>query len=110
MTGHVRSRKIISGSLLEMTERWGFSVRSLLAAASGHHMTVEIERSVFEERGHVACIARPDTEVQRPINLTGVSGRPAFCAVRSPMALFMGALYLSPMASSSSLFWPFALT
>ena len=82
MTGRVRSGKIISGSLLETTGRWGFSVRSLLAAASGHHMTVEIERSVFEERGHVACIARPDTGVQRPVNMTSTSGHPVLCPVK----------------------------
>ena len=33
------------------------SVRSFCSNASGHHLTVEIERSVFEERGHVARIA-----------------------------------------------------
>ena len=50
------------------------SVRSLRSSASGHHLTVGIGRSVFEERGHVAGIARPDTKVQRPVNLTGASG------------------------------------
>ena len=35
----------------------GFSVRSLLVAASDDHTTVEIGRIVFEERGHVTCIA-----------------------------------------------------
>ena len=86
------------------------SVRSLCSSASGHHLTVGIGRSVFEERGHVACIARLDTEVQRLVNLIGASGRPVFSVVRSPTALFMGALYLSPMPGSSSLSWPFALT
>ena len=33
------------------------SVRSLHSSASGHHLTVGIGRSVFEERGHVARIA-----------------------------------------------------
>ena len=32
------------------------SVRSLCSSVSGHHLTIEIERSTFEERGHVACI------------------------------------------------------
>ena len=77
------------------------SVRSLRSSASGHHLTVGIRRSVFEERGHVACIVRPDAEVQRPVNLTGASGRPVFCAVRSPTTLFRGDFYLSPVASSS---------
>ena len=74
------------------------SVRSLHSSASGLHLTVGIGRSIFEERGHVAYIARPDAEVQRPVNLTEASGRPVFSAVRSPTALFTGALYLSPMA------------
>ena len=86
------------------------SVRSLHNSASGHHLTVGIGRSVFEERGHVACIARSGAEVQRPVNLTGAFGRHVFSAVRSPMALFRGGFYLSPMASSSSPSWPFALT
>ena len=33
------------------------NVRSLHSSASGHHLTVEIGRSTFEERGHVARIA-----------------------------------------------------
>ena len=55
----------------------------------------------------MTCIARPDAEVQHPVNLTGASGWPVFSAVRSPTTLFVGALYLSPMAGSSSLSWPF---
>ena len=43
------------------------SVRSLRSSASGHHLTVGIGRSVFEERGHVACIARPNARVLRPV-------------------------------------------
>ena len=58
------------------------SVRSLRSSASGHHLTVGIGRSVFEERGHVACIARPDAEVQRPVNMTGASGHPVLCPVK----------------------------
>ena len=45
-------------------------------------MTIEIGHSVFEERGHVVCIARPDTGVQRPVNLTGASGHPVLCPVK----------------------------
>ena len=58
------------------------SVRSLHSSASGHHVTVGIGRSVFEERGHVACIARPDVGVLRPVNLTGASGHPVLCPVK----------------------------
>ena len=66
------------------------SVRSLRSSATGHHLTVGIGCSVFEERGHVAWIARPDAGVQRPVNLTSVFGRLVFYAVRNPMALFRG--------------------
>ena len=58
----------------------------------------------------MACIARPDAEVQHPVNLTGAFGRPVFWAVRSPTALFRGGFCLSPMAGSSSYPWAFALT
>ena len=86
--GHDRARPVTSGGLLEMTGRWGPTlghdqtdvsghswnltgsdwtlgscVRSWHCATSGHHLTVGIGRSVFEEKGHVACIARPDAEV-----------------------------------------------
>ena len=57
-------------------------VRSLCSSASGHHLTVGIGRSVFEERGHVACIARPDAGVLRPIDLTGASSHPVLCPVK----------------------------
>ena len=52
------------------------------SSASSHHLTVGIERSVFEERGHVTCIARPNAGVQRPIDLTGASGHPMLCPVK----------------------------
>ena len=58
------------------------SVRSHCISASGHHLTVEIERSVFEERGHMACIARPDTGVLCPVDMTGASGHPVLCPVK----------------------------
>ena len=86
------------------------SVRSLRSSAFGHHLTVGIRRTVFEERRHVVCIARPDTGVLRPVDMTGASSRPVFSVVSSPTALFHGGFYLSPTASSSSLSWPFALT
>ena len=43
-----RTRPVMSGTLLEMTGRWGCCVWSVHAAASGHHMTVEIGCTVFE--------------------------------------------------------------
>ena len=32
--------------------------------------------------GHVAIVGRPDTEVQRPVNMTGASGQPVLCPVK----------------------------
>jgi len=58
----------------------------------------------------MASIGRPDARVLRPVNLTGASGQPMFHWTEEPMAIFVGALYLSPMAGSSSPSWPFALT
>ena len=43
-----RMRPVMSGTLLEMTGRWGCCVRLVQAVASGQQMTVEIGRTVFE--------------------------------------------------------------
>ena len=51
------------------------SVRSLCSSASGHHLTIGIGRSVFEDRG-------PDAWVQRPVDLIGASGHPVLCPVK----------------------------
>ena len=72
------------------------SVRSLHSSAFGHHLTVWIRRSVFKERGHVACIARPDAEVQRPINMTGASGHPVLCPVKGYNGSISGRLLFKP--------------
>ena len=81
MTGRWVSPVGLSGGLLEMTGRWGPAsghdqtdasgrswnltgsdrtlgpcVRSWHGAASGHHLTVGIGRSVFEERDDVPAI------------------------------------------------------
>ena len=58
------------------------SVRSLHSSASGHHLTIGIERSVFEETGHMACIARPDAGALCPVDMTGTSGHPVLCPVK----------------------------
>ena len=58
------------------------SVRSLHSSASDHHLTIGIRCSVFEERGHVACIARLDAGVLRPVDMTRASGHPVLCPVK----------------------------
>ena len=89
MTGHWVSPVEHDRTRLVVISRfWILSARSLRSSASSHHLTIGIGRSLFEERGHVACIARLDAVVQRPINLTGASSRPVFSAVRSPTALY----------------------
>ena len=72
------------------------SVRSLRSSASGLYLTVGIGRSVFEERGHVACIARPDAEVQRPVNLTRASGHPMLCPVKGYNGSILWGLLFKP--------------
>ena len=85
LVGHDRTFPIMKNHFWMLTGNdWtlGFSVRSLRRSVSGHHLTVEIECSVFEERGHVPCIARSDAGVQRPVDLTGASGHPVLCPVK----------------------------
>ena len=57
---HDRTRPVVISRFWMLTGNdrmlW-FSVRSLRSNASSHHLTVGIGRSVFEERGHMACIA-----------------------------------------------------
>ena len=80
MTGRVWSGKTISGSLLETTGRWGFSVRSLLAAASGGFLTAEIGRIAFEERD--TWRASRDRTLRSSVNMIGASGHPALNPVK----------------------------
>ena len=90
-----RTCPIMSGGLLEVTGRWGRTsghdptdtsgrdwnltgsdrtlgscVWSWHCAASDHHLTVGIGRSVFEEKGHVASIERSDAWFLCPVALT----------------------------------------
>ena len=51
-------------------------------AASGHHLTVGIGCSVFEERDDVAAIRGPDAGRVRPVDLTRASGHPMLCLVK----------------------------
>ena len=57
---HDRTRPVVKNHFWMLTGNdrtlWS-SVWSLYNSTFGHHLTVEIERSVFEERGHVAHIA-----------------------------------------------------
>ena len=45
----VRTRPVMSGTLLEMTGRWSCCVWSVQATASSRQMTVGIGRTTFEE-------------------------------------------------------------
>ena len=79
---HDRTRPVVKNHFWMLTgndRTLRSSVQSLRSSASGHHLTVGIGRSVFEERGHVACIARPGAGVLRPVDMTGPSGHPVLC-------------------------------
>ena len=68
---HDRTRPVVISRFWMLTGNdWTLrsSVRSLRSSASGHHLTIAIERLAFEERGHMACITRPDAEVQCPVS------------------------------------------
>ena len=57
---HDRTRPVVKNRFWMLTENdrtMRSSVRSLRSSASSHHLTVEIGRITFEERGHVARIA-----------------------------------------------------
>ena len=58
----------------------------------------------------MAAIGRPDAEEQRPVSRTGASGHPDQCPVKGYNGSISWGLYLSPMTSSRSFSWPFALT
>ena len=82
---HDRTRPVVISRFWMLTgndRMLRFSVRSLRSSASGHHLTVGIGRSVFEEKEHVACIARPDAGVLRSVDMTGASGHPVLCPVK----------------------------
>ena len=82
---HDRMRPIMISRFWMLTENDRMlrsSVRSLRSSASGHHLTIGIRRSIFEERGHVVCIARPDARVLRLVNMTRASGHPVLCLVK----------------------------
>ena len=58
--GHDRTHPVVIFHFWMLTgndRTLDLSVRSLRSSASGHYLTVGIGRSVFEERGHMACIA-----------------------------------------------------
>ena len=92
MTGRWESPVELDRTRLVMKNRFGMltgndrtlrsSVRSLRSSAAGHHLTIGIGHSVFEERGHVACIARSDARVLRPVDMTGASDHSVLCLVK----------------------------
>ena len=82
---HDRMRPVVISRFWMLTRNdrmlWS-SVRSLRSSASYHHLTIGIRHSVFEERGHMACIERSDAGVLRPVDMTGASGHPVLCPVK----------------------------
>ena len=79
---HDRTRPVVKFRVWNLTgndRTLRSSVRSLHNSTFGPHLTIGIGHSVFEERGHVACIARPDAGVLRPVDMTGAPVTPC-CA------------------------------
>jgi hypothetical protein len=72
------------------------SVRSLRSSASGHHLTIGIGRSVFEEWGHMACIARPDAKVLRSVDMTRAFGHPVLHPVKGYNGSILWRLLFKP--------------
>ena len=72
------------------------SVRSLHSSMSGHHLTIEIERSVFEEKGHVASIERSDAWFLCPVDMTGASDHPVLCPVKGYNSSIHGGFLFKP--------------
>ena len=72
------------------------SVQSLRSSAPGHHFTVRIGRSVFEERGHVARIVLPNAKVQRLVNMIGASDHPVLCPVKGYNGSILWGLLFKP--------------
>ena len=96
---HDRTRSVMISYFWMLTgndQTLGSNVRSLRSSASGHHLTIGIRRSVFEERGLVACIARPDAGVQRPVDLTRASGHPMLCPVKRYNGSILWGLLFKP--------------
>ena len=96
---HDRTRPVVISRFWMLTGNdWTLrsNVRSLHSSASGHHLTVGIERSVFEETGHVACIARPDAGALRPVDMTGASDHPVLCLVKGYNGSILWGLLFKP--------------
>jgi hypothetical protein len=87
----------------------GHNVRSVVGA-SGLNLTVGIARPQLNAEATWLPSSDRTLAGLCPFTLNSVFGRPELGYSVSPMALFRGGLYLSPMAGSSSLTWPFALT
>ena len=68
---HDRTRPVVKFRVRNLTgndRTLRSSVRSLRSSVFGHHLTIGIGCSVFEERGHVVWITRPDAGVLRPVS------------------------------------------
>ena len=90
----------------------GHSLVSLVVTNSivWEFVTDGIRRSSFKGKNTWQRICDWMLKVVHPVSLTDASGRPELGCSESQTALFRGGFYLSPMAGSSSLSWPFALS
>ena len=74
------------------------------------HLTIEIVRMLLNMGDTWTTISDRTLGLVCPVDLTREFDQTELGCSESPMALFRGGFYLSPMASSSSLSWPFSLT
>ena len=100
-----------------MVGKAGTGASDPVLGASSHHLTMRAlridrwDQAVdVESGGHIDEDPRPDAGGLRPVSMTCASGRLVKAEGREPTTLFRGGLYLSPLAGSSSLSLPFALT
>jgi hypothetical protein len=86
------------------------------SGTSGHHLTIGVTELAVEivrwtlNRGDTWTVIGDQTlRLVRPVDLTDSSGRIMEAGSRGPTTLFKGASYLSHVAGSCSLSWPFLL-
>ena len=79
--------------------------------AVGAELLDRWDQAAVVERGDAWRLIRDRTQgAERPVISDHVSGRLVEAGSESLTALFRGGFYLSPMAGSCSLSWPFSLT
>ena len=86
-----RSRSLkIKNKLFNKIKHASWTCYNNLASRSGPYWSLNFMDCAMENTPYFPIPRLRCAEVQRPVNITGASGRPVFSAVRSPTALFRG--------------------